>query len=141
MKKGPIILIDDDAEDRELTKEAIEATGYTNKIIMFSEPHQAFSGLCDLIKITTPFVILCDINLPKISGIDLKQQIDRDKDLRAKSIPFIFLSTASNGHFVDKAYECCTVQGFFTKETHFIGMINQLKLIFDYWSYARTPNN
>lgn len=141
MKKGPIILIDDDEEDRELAKEAIAATGYRNKIITFSEPHQAFAGLCELIKSTTPFVILCDINLPKMSGIELKQQIDQDKDLRSKSIPFVFLSTASNGHFVDKAYECCTVQGFFTKEAHFTEMISRLKLIFDYWSYARTPHS
>lgn len=141
MKKGPIILIDDDEEDRELTKEAIEATGYKNHIIVFSEPHRAFTGLCEIVKTTTPFVILCDINLPKINGIELKQQIDQDKVLRAKSIPFIFLSTASNGHFVEKAYECCTVQGFFTKETHYSEMVSRLKLIFDYWTYARTPNN
>lgn len=140
MKGGPIIIIDDDSEDCELLKEAIHETGYKNHIISFGDPDKAFDGLCDVVKTKTPFVILCDINLPKITGIELKQRIDKDKLLRSKSIPFIFLSTASDGHFVDKAYECCTVQGFFTKEVRMSDMVHRLKLIFDYWSHAKTPN-
>jgi CheY-like chemotaxis protein len=54
-----------------------------------------------------PFVIISDINLPESSGMECKQQIDNDENLRLKSIPFVFLSTS-----ISKKNEC---SGMFLK--------------------------
>jgi CheY-like chemotaxis protein len=40
-----------------------------------------------------PFIILSDINMPKLNGIDLREKIHKNEQLRFKSIPFLFLST------------------------------------------------
>jgi CheY-like chemotaxis protein len=140
MKKGPVILIDDDKDDCEIVREALQETGCGNEVIAFADPQEAFDALHIIIKKQTPFLIFCDINLPSMNGIELKQKIDNDKELRSKSIPFIFLSTAGEQKLVKKAYECCTVQGFFMKETKMSTLIRNLRTILDYWSIAQTPD-
>lgn len=139
MKKGPIILIDDDRDDCEIAREALSQTGFENEVISFMDAHEAFDGLHTIVKKETPFIIICDINLPGMNGIQLKQKIDEDPELRPKSIPFVFLSTASEQFLVNEAYECCTVQGFFTKDTKMSTFVNNLKTILTYWAIARTP--
>lgn len=132
-------MVDDDLEDTDLVREVVAEIGYKNRVVAFSNCDHAYQHLCNTVDIDPPFIILCDVNLPRMNGIELKQKIDADKKLRSKSIPFVFLSTTGEGHFVDKAYECCTVQGFFTKETRYTELKAVIKLILDYWSRAKHP--
>jgi CheY-like chemotaxis protein len=44
----------------------------------------------------TPLLILCDSQMPVMNGFQLRDEIDLDDSLRAKAIPFIFLSTWAN---------------------------------------------
>lgn len=139
MHKGPIILIDDDSDDNDLTQEALLQTGFSYEVIVYSDGPQAFDGICEIVKKERPFLIICDINLPGMNGIELKQRIDEDKELRSKSIPFVFLSTAGDESLVKEAYDSCIVQGFFTKQTKMSTFVNNLKTILEYWELARTP--
>lgn len=139
MHKGPIILIDDDRDDNDITREALLQTGINNEVVVFSDAYEAFDGICTIVKKERPFLIMCDINLPGMNGIELKERIDKDKELRSRSIPFVFLSTAGDEALVKEAYERCTVQGFFTKQTKMSTFVNNLKTILEYWQLARTP--
>lgn len=136
---GPIILVDDDPEDVELLREVLNTLGIQNKLINFNVCSKAF----DYLKITTdhPFLIISDINLPIQNGIEFKRQIDEDPQLRAKSIPFIFLSTSVDEKAVNVAYKEMTVQGFFQKPVSFTGFITLVKLVIDYWKLCRHPNS
>src|SRR5215218_9534907 len=51
-----------------------------------------------------PFLILCDINMPVMTGLELRATIEADPVLKEKSIPFIFLSTTGNPTVVRNAY-------------------------------------
>lgn len=137
-KTGPIILIDDDADECELISDALKQLSIQNKLICFGDGKQALEYL----KTTTdqPFLILTDVNMPVMSGIELRQRIYENEELRRKSIPFIFLTTSAGAPAVEKAYKM-SVQGFFEKG-HSIGEVKQvLKEIYDYWQRCKHPNN
>ncbi|MFL5747450.1 MAG: response regulator [Niastella sp.] len=135
---GPIILVDDDREDKELLREVLVELGIENKLIHFENCIIAFDYLKSTADI--PFIIISDINLPKKNGIDFKRQIDEDPILRSKSIPFVFFSTSTDKKSVDVAYKEMTVQGFFQKPTSYHDLKRVIKLIFDYWQECKHPN-
>jgi CheY-like chemotaxis protein len=115
MKSGPVILIEDDADDKDVFMDILKDLQVTNPVIWFQNCDEAFSYL----KKTSeqPFIIFCDVNIPGLSGIQCKRQIDDDKELRKKSIPFVFHSTSIDQKTVNEAYTKMTVQGFFQKKS------------------------
>ena len=135
---GPIILVEDDLDDQEVTHEVIRMAGRKNEIISFSNCGEAFDFLLNNLDVQ-PFIILSDVNLPETSGIDFKQRIDSTPVLRQKSIPFVFYSTAADKASVDRAYQYA-VQGFFVKGNSMQEMSVTLKLIFEYWTHCKHPN-
>ncbi len=128
-KAGPIIIVDDDPEDREMLEEIIRAL-MPNKIITFKNGREAL----DYLEATTdkPFIILCDINMPVMDGLRLRDAICVDDHLRRKSIPFVFLTTTADTNSVEKAY-LQNVQGFFVKPHSFTTFRKHLQLILEYW--------
>lgn len=136
-KNGPIIVIEDDEDDHEILVEVFNQLQVKNTIKLFADGESALEYLRKTKEI--PFIILCDINMPKINGLQLRSVIDLSPTLRKKAIPFIFLSTTADRRTVDLAYEL-TVQGFFEKASDFNHMKEQLKLIIDYWSACQHPN-
>lgn len=137
MKNGPIILVEDDTDDQELLTDAFRLLGVTNEIKIFENGQKAL----DYLRITEipPFIILSDVNLPVLNGLQLKAEIQHDDFLRNKSIPFVFLSTSAEKKAVAEAFQL-QVQGFFVKENTFDGIQEQLKQIIDYWRNSRHPN-
>jgi CheY-like chemotaxis protein len=89
---GPVVIIEDDIDDQEIVTAVLKELGVPNEFLFFGTSSDAYTFL----KSTTrqPFLILCDINLPKLNGMELKMQIDKNTVLRQKCIPFIFFSTA-----------------------------------------------
>src|SRR5581483_4673613 len=111
--KGPVILVEDDEDDENLFRETLHDLGIENKFIHFNNCIDAYSYLKNATE--NPLIIISDINLPKKNGIEFKKQIDKDPELRSKSIPFIFLTTPTHQKWIDTAYKEMTVQGFFHK--------------------------
>jgi len=138
-KQGPILLIEDDEDDKNLIEELLLELNVRNELIWFPTSIEAFSFL----KVTPeqPFIIFSDVNLPLQNGVDFKKQIDRDHELRKKSIPFVFLSTSINQGMVNMAYEQSTVQGYFEKRSSYQDMKKMLGQIIDYWKVCRHPNS
>jgi len=130
MKNGSIIVIDDDEDDRQLYKIAFENLHVKNKVRIFSDSVDAFKYL----KATDEqiFFILCDINMPKLNGLELRQKINDDETLRVKAIPFLFLSTSDSDELVDKAFTL-NIQGFFMKPSTVDRLEIILVAILNYW--------
>ncbi len=137
MNKKPIIVIDDDEDDLELILQAFSELNIENEIIVFND------GLkfLEYMKATEnkTFFILCDINMAKLSGIELKKIIYDDEKLRMKCVPFIFLSTSSASGSIMKAYSY-GVQGYFIKPNKLIEIKNILQAMVTYWSQSHHPN-
>jgi CheY-like chemotaxis protein len=138
-KSGPIILIDDDHDDKDLFLYVIKSLEIKNELIYFDNCKDAL----DYLKMTTqqPFIIFCDINLPHTNGIELKKMIDKDPEMRKKSIPFVFYSTSVDPAIVTKAYLEMTIQGFFQKAMSVDQMKKDIQQILEYWLLCRHPNS
>lgn len=137
MNKNPIIIVDDDPDDLELTQQAFAEINVENEIVSFS------SGLkfLDYVKVmkNKTFFILCDMEMTEINGLELKQIIFDDEVLRLKCVPFIFLSNGYASTAVMRAYSF-GVQGYFIKPNSFEGIKDMLRHIVNYWSFSQHPN-
>ena len=137
MNKKPIIVIDDDKDDLELMQQAFSELNIDNEIIVFDD------GLkfLEYVKATEngTFFILCDINMSKLPGMELKKIIYDDEQLRIRCVPFIFLSTSGASSSIMKAYSY-GVQGYFIKPNTLEKLKSMLHAIITYWSESQHPN-
>ncbi len=135
---NPIIIIEDDPDDQELLKEVFKKLNYPNKLIFFFDGETALDFLNK--KEVTPFLILSDINLPKLTGFALREKLKTDAELTIKCIPYLFFSTAISQKAVIDAYSL-SVQGFFVKESSMAEMEKTITAIMEYWIRCAAPNN
>ena len=135
---GPIVCIEDDIDDQHLMNLAFTELRVTNELCFFDNGEKALQFL----KTTPqkPFLILCDLNMPGISGLELRKLLNENEYLRKKSIPFLFVTTGASPRAVEVAYDE-TVQGFFKKADTYAGIKEQLRLIVDYWRSCLHPNS
>jgi len=136
LKNGPIIIIEDDKDDQELLAEIFADLQIPNLLKFFDSCLQAFDYL--LTSIEKPFLIISDINLPLMTGLELCRKIMENEFLKMKSIPFIFLTTSGDTHAIRQAYEI-PVQGFFVKPATVNELQDMMKVIVDYWGICRHP--
>jgi response regulator RpfG family c-di-GMP phosphodiesterase len=139
MKSGPIILIEDDVDDKEILEEVLKELQVNNELIWFSNCLDAYEYLLNTTQ--RPFIIISDVNLPGQNGLEFKRHIDQNHLLRNKSIPFIFYSTAVPQESVNIAYKEMSVQGFFQKEQNYEMIKSKIKNIVEYWKDCKHPNS
>ena len=137
-KNGSIIIIEDDLDDQFVLEEVFKELNYPNQRIYFADGKLALDYLYSSRDL--PFIILSDINLPKLNGLELRRKLHEDAELSLKCIPYVFFTTALNLDAVVEAYST-SAQGFFVKP----GPVNEIKetmrLIIDYWKKCAAPNN
>ena len=136
-KEGPVIVIEDDLDDQFLLTEVFKKLNYSNEIIFFADGVKALQFLTQEDK--KPFLILSDINLPKLNGLELRQKLRTDADIHLKCIPYLFFTTAANHQAVIDAYST-SIQGFFIKPISYDELVEQIKVIMDYWKHCSAPN-
>jgi CheY-like chemotaxis protein len=136
-KTGPIIVIEDDADDQDVLVEIFKKLEYKNEIIYFSDGNEAleFLNKTDI----HPFLILSDINMPKINGFELRNKVFTNAQLQTKCIPYLFFTTATTKKAVLDAY-ALSVQGFFIKPNRIADLEQTLKKIIEYWQECIAPN-
>ncbi len=137
-RNGPVIIIEDDLDDEEFLQIIFNKLNYPNKIIFFSDGQAALDYLnrTDII----PFIILSDINMPKLDGFALRDKVKTDAALQIKCIPYLFFSTALNQQMVINAYSN-SVQGFFVKEPSMSELEKTIQIIMEYWMRCASPTN
>ncbi|MBE9463808.1 response regulator [Dyadobacter subterraneus] len=136
MGKDAILYVGGDVDDKYLVASALSEIGCGSEVINFENGYQLINYLRETDE--RPFFILCDLNIPQISGLELKEKINADEQLKKRSIPFIFLSDSVNPKDVDEAY-LSLVQGFYLKPPTFEALKDQLSFICGYWERAILP--
>ena len=138
MTKGPIVIIEDDLDDQEMYTEAIKAIGIPNEIRLFNGATEALDYLASTYE--QPFLILSDINMPGMSGLELKRILEDDPYLASKGMPFVFISTNASNVTVRHAH-ALSVQGYFEKPQRLEDLKSMFKILFDYWELSKHINN
>lgn len=136
-KRGPIIIIEDDPDDQLILSEVFEELEYENKLIFFGDSELALNYLIDTD--VEPFLVLSDIHMPKLNGIELREKVINNEDLRLKSIPYLFFSTRAEQEDVIDAYSR-SIQGFFIKPNDYTKLKSIIVKIVDYWQECESPN-
>ena len=138
MTKGPIVIIDDDNDDQEIYAEALKTIGIPNEIRFFDGGKKALDYLTSTEE--QPFIILSDINMPDMTGLELKKHLQDDPYLASKGVPFVFISTNATKVSVRHAH-ALSVQGYFEKPQHMEGIQAMLRTLFAYWELCKHINN
>ena len=116
MEKSPILIVDDDEDERELIESAVAALKVDRPVHYFQDG----KGLMDFLKAAEvpPFLILCDLHLPGQDGFEIRKEIGEQQETKYKSVPFIYWSTAASEKQIQHAYDL-PAQGFFFKPTDY----------------------
>jgi CheY-like chemotaxis protein len=125
-----ILIIEDDEDDREILQEIFKELGYKNKIIFFSDSTEALDYLRT--PGIEPFIIISDINMPKLGGFELRNIILQEELLSDKDIPYIFISNAQDEASI-KAANKLSVQGYIHKGSDYANYRDKIKNLVDYW--------
>jgi CheY-like chemotaxis protein len=137
-KAGPIIVIEDDADDQFVLKEVFEKLGYPNEVVFFLDGEKALEYLKG--EGVYPFLILSDINMPRVDGFALRKMVHTNEGLSEKCIPYLFFTTSASKKAVQDAYKMST-QGYFLKPTNYNKLLDTIRRIVEYWQECYSPNS
>ena len=98
-----IVLVEDNAEDVAFTRRVLKHNKLIKDLIVATNGKEAALALQRIDRSDLPDIILLDINLPDISGIDLLTQIKKDESL--KDIPVIILTGSNEDQDIQKCYD------------------------------------
>lgn len=135
--KGKIILIDDQKYEKSFLQESLKDQNWAIEVEYFNNAPDALKHLKE--NADDIFLIISDMNMPEMSGMEFKKTIDEDVFLRQKAIPFIFASSIITEDQVIQAYEC-RVQGYFKKPETIEEQAEMLEKIVQYWKSCIHPN-
>ena len=136
-KRGPVVIIEDDIDDQYILEKVFKELNYQNELVFCKDGDQALEYLTH--SDIEPFLVLSDINMPKLNGLELREKIVNNEDLRLKSIPYLFFTTCAEQKDVIDAYSR-SIQGFFVKGNEYSKLKNTIEKIFGYWQECESPN-
>lgn len=136
-KTGPIIIVEDDPDDEFILNEIFEELNYKNQLIFFRDSEEALQFLQDTD--IEPFLLMSDINMPKLNGMELREKVHNNEDLRKKTIPYLFFTTSAEQNDVIDAYSR-SIQGFFIKPRDYEEIKETMIRIVEYWRKCESPD-
>ena len=136
MNEIQILLVEDNEGDIILTREALKDGRMKNSIIVAKDGQEALDMLNNAEVL--PDLILLDINLPKMNGLEVLTTIKTD--MRLRTIPVIMLSTSNEQNDILTSYNNYA-NCFITKPVDFNRFIDVVRTIEDFWiSIVKLPN-
>lgn len=135
-KNGPILIIEDDIDDQRFIEAVYKKLNYQNELVFLDDGETAIKYLMQMERI--PFLIISDLNMPKINGIELRTRVKQNSAINIKCVPYIIFSTTVAKNFIDDAYTL-GIQGYFKKPVKPDDLMGILKQIIDYWKTSYTP--
>lgn len=138
-----ILLAEDNPDDIEITKRAFKEAKLLNKLYVVRDGQEAVDFLFhqgaynDPVKAPKPGLVLLDINMPKMDGIEVLKKIKEDKIL--KTIPVVMLTVSKRDEDIVRSYNhgC---NSFIQKPVEFDKFVELVKEIGLYWGIHNIPN-
>lgn len=136
-KSVTILMADDDEDDRDLTREALQNSRLANQMRFVVDGQDLMDYLRrdgryadPAADAPRPGIILLDLNMPKKDGREALAEIKADAKLR--SIPVVVLTTSKDEEDVFRTYDL-GVSSFITKPVTFAGLVEAMKTWQRYW--------
>ncbi len=141
-KKIDILLVEDDENDILITKRAFKKGKLTNRVFVVRDGEEALDFLYhrgkykDEEKFPRPGLILLDINMPKMDGIEVLKRIKNDPEL--KKIPVIMLTISQRDQDIIESYQL-GVNSYIVKPVEFEKFREAVSTIDLYWALNELP--
>ena len=132
----PILLVEDDEDDIRLVERAFVKGRILNKLYTVRDGEEAMEFLTNTGRHTDkavtprPGLILLDLNMPKVSGMEVLKWLKDDENLR--SIPVVILTTSDTEKDIERAYDY-GVSTFITKPVEFSNFLEAVITLGKYW--------
>jgi CheY-like chemotaxis protein len=136
-----ILLIEDDPKDVELTLGALSEYNLANDVLVIRDGADALDYLYRRGTFANepkgnPIVILLDLKMPKVDGIQVLRQIKADKNLQM--IPVVILTSSRESKDLESCYQL-GVNAYVVKPVKFIEFVNAVKQIGMFWALVNEP--
>jgi DNA-binding response OmpR family regulator len=137
----PILLVEDDKRDLELTLVALERSQLANEVIVVRDGAQALDYLLRegdfrMREEGNPAVVLLDLKLPKVNGLEVLQRVRSTSSLR--SMPVVMLTSSQEESDVIKSYEL-GVNAYVVKPVEFRQFVAAIADLGVFWAVLNEP--
>jgi len=133
----PILLVEDDDVDVMTVTRALKDLSVTNQLVPTGNGEEALGYLRDQ-RNTKPSVILLDLNMPKMNGIEFLKTVKTDEEL--KKIPVVVLTTSSAEQDIAESFDLGAA-GYMVKSVDYVKFVEIIRTIDMYWSLSELPLN
>lgn len=136
-----ILLVEDDSKDVELTLEALAEHNLANEVVVARDGEQALDylygrGQFAMRREGNPAVVLLDLKMPKVDGIEVLKQLKSDEHL--KTVPVVILTSSRESRDLEECYRL-GVNAYVVKPVRFIEFIESVKEIGMFWAIINEP--
>ena len=138
---GRILMVEDDPRDVELTLTALEEYNLANEVVVARDGAEALDylycrGSFETRSSENPAVMLLDLKLPKVDGLEVLQQVKSDEKL--KLIPVVVLTSSHEEKDMVASYKL-GVNAYVVKPVDFHEFVNAIKELGAFWAVINEP--
>jgi CheY-like chemotaxis protein len=133
---APILMAEDDPDDRLITKKALDENRVANPLVTVGDGEELLDYLRQKGKYSAPGAavrpcfILLDLNMPRMDGREALKALKEDASLRR--IPVVILTTSKAEEDILRSYNT-GANSYITKPVTFDGLVNVIKSLKNYW--------
>ena len=136
-----ILLVEDSSKDVELTLAALEEHDLANEVVVAHDGAEALNylyrrGEYKMRERDNPAVVLLDIKLPKVDGLEVLRQIKSDPEL--ETIPVVMLTSSREEKDLVDSYKL-GVNAYVVKPVNFQEFVNAVKKLGVFWAIVNEP--
>ncbi|MBL8269973.1 response regulator [Steroidobacter sp.] len=138
---GYILLADDNPTDAELTIRALEIGGVSQQVVWVQDGEAALhyvfrQGVYAQRMSGNPKLMLLDLHMPKIDGLDVLAQIKADP--KTRSTPVVIMSSSDQESDMARSYEA-HANSYIVKPVDFKQFTDQVSMLGQYWTRINRP--
>ncbi len=136
-EKVDVVIVEDDPNDAELIMRVFRKHNMVNKIVLLKDGAEALEFFFGSGANDHPKVVLLDLKLPKVNGIEVLQRLKADD--RTKNIPVVVLTSSAESQDIKDAYRY-GVNSYVTKPIRFEEFANAISELKLYWLLLNKPS-
>ena len=136
-----ILLVDDSAYDRELALDALDSFNLANEVVSLGDGAEALDYLYRRGEFAerpegNPAVVLLDLKMPRVDGIEVLRQVKADPVLRL--IPIVVMTSSREEQDLLNSYQL-GVNAYVVKPVHFHEFVDAVKQVGGFWAVVNQP--